>query len=53
MASANNPLLFIVSEPVGSPAANEIAYRLADHGVRTWIGSLAPTGELKDQAVKV
>jgi hypothetical protein len=52
MASAQNPLLFIISEPVGSPMANEVAYRLADHGVRTFIGSLAPGGELKSTAME-
>ncbi|HEY0326264.1 MAG TPA: TIR domain-containing protein [Allosphingosinicella sp.] len=52
MDRVDNPLLFIISEPVGSPIANEIAYRLADHGVRTWIGSLAPTGELDEAAME-
>jgi hypothetical protein len=52
MASAQHPLLFIISEPVGSPMANEIAYRLADRGVRTFIGSLAPGGELKTTAME-
>ena len=51
MAHAHSPLLFIISEPVGSPIANEVAYRLADQGVRTWIGSLAPTGELSENAM--
>ena len=52
MASAQHPLLFIISEPVGSPMANEIAYRLADRGVRTFIGSLAPGGKLKTTAME-
>lgn len=52
MASAQNPLLFIISEPVGSPMANEVAYRLADQGVRTFIGSLAPGGELKTTSME-
>ncbi len=52
MARAHNPLLFIISEPVGSPIANEVAYRLAEHGVRTWIGSLAPAGELNEAAME-
>ncbi len=51
MASAQHPLLFIISEPVGSQLANHIAHRLADRGVRTWIGSLAPGGELSDTAM--
>ena len=51
MVGASSPLLFIISEPVGSPTANEVDYRLADHGVRTWIGSLAPAGELNGAAM--
>jgi hypothetical protein len=51
MAHAHSPLLFIISDPVGSPMANEVAARLADQGVRTWIGSLAPAGELSDEAM--
>jgi hypothetical protein len=51
MASANSPLLFVISEPVGSALANHVADRLAGHDVRAWIGSLAPGGELNETAM--
>jgi hypothetical protein len=52
MAHAQDPSLFIISEPVGSGVAKEVAHRLADHGVRTFLGSLAPKGELNDTAME-
>jgi len=51
MVGAQNPLLFLISEPPGSPTAQDVAARLGEHGVRTWMGSLAPAGELEGSAM--
>jgi hypothetical protein len=52
-ASGGGPLLFVVSEPQSSPEASQVALRLQERGLRTWLGSLAPAGLLSENALTV